>query len=681
MKTFLIILLCASVFRGRCQEEPEPDEREIETIVENPAFDEDNIIDLDIAKHSININTAGINELKEISFLSDIQIIQLITYRKLLGAFIDIHELQAIPLWDIETIQKVLPFINLNNTVPLVENLSKRFRNGKSQLLIRFSEVLQKSKGFTDTSAVSGYLGSRPALSVKWKYNYKGNLQYGITADKDAGEPLFKDAQRMGFDFYSLHLFARKINSISAMAIGDFTVNMGQGLVNWQSLAFKKGGNVTDIKRQSETIKPHTGAGEFLFYRGAAISIQKKQWRASGFVSLRKLSASISIDSTANSEYISTLSQSGNHRTKSEQSKRNNLSLAGAGINLCYFRERWRLGLNSVFNSFSIPFKPSAEPYDVFSIAGKRLLNVSADYELTHKNVHLFGEVGSDINGNVAAVNGLVMSLHHHVDVSLLHRQIPKDYASFFTNAFTENSTPINENGLYIGIAIKPLRSWRIETYFDYYKFPWLKFRADAPSHGRDVLFQISYSPSKRFEIYSRFRSEVRAQNYDGIYYYILEESKTAHWRNHIAISLNRGWTIRNRLEFSWFRQSRKRGEGFLAYTTIIYSPPLSSSSLNTRLQYFETSGFNTRIYAYENDVLYGSSIPAFSGKGFRWYINGRTNVSNFFPHYTPRWKAHVSLKYGLTKFKNAGKIGSGTDEIPGNLRSEVKFQLLFSTR
>ena len=167
MKTFLIILLCASVFRGRCQEEPEPDEREIETLAENPAFDEDNIIDLDIAKHSININTAGINELKEISFLSDIQIVQLINYRKLLGPFIDVHELQAIPLWDIETIQKVLPFINLNNTVTLVENLSKRFRNGDRQLLIRFSEVLQKSKGFTDTGAVSGYLGSTPKLLVK----------------------------------------------------------------------------------------------------------------------------------------------------------------------------------------------------------------------------------------------------------------------------------------------------------------------------------------------------------------------------------------------------------------------------------------------------------------------------------------------------------------------------------
>ena len=40
------------------------------------------------------------------------------------------------------------------------------------------------------------------------------------------------------------------------------------------------------------------------------------------------------------------------------------------------------------------------------------------------------------------------------------------------------------------------------------------------------------------------------------------------------------------------------------------------------RLQYCETDGYDSRIYAYENDVLYSYSIPAFSGKGYRYYIN-----------------------------------------------------------
>lgn len=50
----------------------------------------------------------------------------------------------------------------------------------------------------------------------------------------------FKGRQKAGFDFYSVHLFARRLGIIQSLAIGDFTVNLGQGLIQWQSLAFKK---------------------------------------------------------------------------------------------------------------------------------------------------------------------------------------------------------------------------------------------------------------------------------------------------------------------------------------------------------------------------------------------------------------------------------------------------------
>ncbi|MBL0144814.1 MAG: hypothetical protein IPP48_02690 [Chitinophagaceae bacterium] len=62
-----------------------------------------------------------------------------------------------------------------------------------------------------------------------------------MLGEKDAGEQFFKGNQKQGFDFYSTHLFARNIGIVKALALGDFTVNMGQGLTQWQSLAFKKG--------------------------------------------------------------------------------------------------------------------------------------------------------------------------------------------------------------------------------------------------------------------------------------------------------------------------------------------------------------------------------------------------------------------------------------------------------
>jgi hypothetical protein len=105
-------------------------------------------------------------------------------------------------------------------------------------------------------------------------------------ADKDAGEQFFKGAQKYGFDFYSFHLFARKLGSIQALALGDFTVNMGQGLIQWQSLAFRKSVDILGIKRQSPVLRPYNSAGEFSFHRGAGITWQKGKIEATGFISI-----------------------------------------------------------------------------------------------------------------------------------------------------------------------------------------------------------------------------------------------------------------------------------------------------------------------------------------------------------------------------------------------------------
>ena len=99
----------------------------------------------------------------------------------------------------------------------------------------------------------------------------------------------FKGAQNRGFDFYSFHLFARKIGPIQSFAVGDFTVNMGQGLIQWQSLAFRKSVDVLGLKRQSPVLRPYNSAGEFNFHRGGGITIQKGDAEATAFISYRKL--------------------------------------------------------------------------------------------------------------------------------------------------------------------------------------------------------------------------------------------------------------------------------------------------------------------------------------------------------------------------------------------------------
>src|SRR5205085_8420550 len=109
----------------------------------------------------------------------------------------------------------------------------------------------------------------------RYKYAYKDLLQYGITGEKDAGEEFFKGSQIQVFDFYSAHFFLHNPGMIRTLALGDYTVNMGQGLIQWQGLAFKKGTDITGIKRQSAVLRPYNSAGEVNFHRGAGITIAK----------------------------------------------------------------------------------------------------------------------------------------------------------------------------------------------------------------------------------------------------------------------------------------------------------------------------------------------------------------------------------------------------------------------
>ncbi|MFN2439788.1 MAG: hypothetical protein ABR503_11365, partial [Chitinophagaceae bacterium] len=75
------------------------------------------------------------------------------------------------------------------------------------------------------------------------------------------------------------------------------------------------------------------------------------------------------------------------------------------------------------------------------------------------------------------------------------------------------------------------------------------------------------------------------------------------------------------------------------------------------------------RIYAYESDVLYSYSIPAFQDKGFRYYLNMNYDVSK---------KLTFWLRFAQTIYRDEEKIGSGLNEIQGNKRSEIKIQLRY---
>ncbi len=674
MRKLVIILLIAHYSLLTCfaqETHVSTTEQQLENLTDadqSETEDDNQLLQLEqFRTHPVNLNQADENDLKELRILTGLQIANFISYRKLFGNFITLYELQAIPSWDINTIKKLLPYITISKAVSIDEEFKKRLRGGDHTLVLRYSQVLEKSDGFNKSTSGTKYLGSPQKIFFRYRYQYKNLLQYGLVGDKDAGEQLFRGAQNKGFDFYSFHLFAKKIGIIQSLALGDFTVNMGQGLIQWQSLAFRKSVDILGGKRQSTVLRPYNSAGEFNFHRGAGITIQKGKWEATTFFSIRKLSANFVADTVSHEEFISSFLNSGYHRTESEIEDRNKLRQFAFGGNIKYKNENWHIGFNAIHFNFSSSVQKRQEPYNLYAVNGKSWSNFSIDYSYTYRNLHLFGEAATDKNFHKAVINGLLLSVDPRVDISILHRSISKEFQSINGNAFTENTYPTNENGLFAGISIRPADAWRFDAYMDIYKFPWLKYLVDAPSHGKDFLAQLTYTPNKQIEVYSRFRNETKQSNQpdnNTVTNYLVSIPKQD-WRTQISYRISTTLNLRSRVELLWYDRKGKNIEsGFLSFFDFIYKPLMKPYSGNLRLQYFETDDYNSRIYAYENDVLYYFSIPAFFDKGFRYYVNLNYDLSK---------KISIWLKWSQTIFKDKTSIGSGLDEIPGSSRSEIR--------
>jgi hypothetical protein len=693
MKLYLIVLVWVLIsITIQAQEKEQGTAAEFEQQLENLALqteadteDDSYLQQLDyLRQHPLNLNEAGADELKELQLLTDLQISCFLQYRSLLGKLISEYELQAVPGWDLITIHRLLPFIQINRNVTIIERLWQRMTGGETSLLFRFAQILEIAKGFEEKY----YLGSPLRFLMRYRYQYKNVLQYGITGDKDAGEQFFRGAQSKGFDFYSFHFFARRLGFIKALAIGDFTVNLGQGLIQWQSLAFKKSAAVLTIKRQGPVLRPYSAAGEFNFNRGIGITVQRQHWEATVFASRRKTDANLVGADTlmGEDETIAALQTSGYHRTMAELQHRNRVQTDAAGGNIRFGNHRGHIGFNTVQYRLSSPFQLPPEPYDRYAITGSNWGNYSIDYSYTFRNLHIYGEAAADKKNNKAWLNGLLVSVSAKVDLALVYRRIPAGYQSLFGNAFTENALPANENGFYVGMVVRPVYGWQLNAYADFYSFPWLKYRVDAPSGGCEYLVQLTHTPNKQVEMYSRYRSERKLANVfnTGLSTRPVAQIERQNWRTQLVFRASRIWSFQNRVEMVWYSSNNKtiKENGFSGQVDITYSGVKDFLTANARIQYFETDSYDSRIYVYEKDVLYGFSIPVFFEKGFRYYINIKNNISSFLPRrYRKKYNCVLWWRWAQSLFAHEKMIGSGWDAISGNRKTECKVQVMLSTR
>jgi DNA uptake protein ComE-like DNA-binding protein len=658
-------------------------EQELERVIERSESSEsmDNFSTIEDAflirtGQKLNINTATYEELMAGGLFSDLISTSIISYRKNYGAFKSVNELQSVYGMDRDAFLAVLPYITIDENISnSTKSFASLFGSGKHQILTRYRLPIQKAEGYiADTLGNTKYLGNNQTLFLRYRYAYANLLSYGFTIEKDAGEKLWNKDVRSKFDYLSGHLFIAQRKWLYALALGDFQANWGQGLISWQGYGIGKGGDPIRIKRNGKAIQPHASANEILFYRGVGSTLKFGNVYITGLFSYRKRDANVIFTDTLEDDLdnISSLQTSGYHRTPSELADRYSVHVMNAGTRIQYRGTRMNFGGNFLYTRLDKPLQTSDELYNKYDFRGQTLLNGSVDYSYLFNKWHIFGEAA--INNNdygFAVVNGAMVKPVPGVSLSILHRYYSPKYYSLYGDSFSENSTPANENGMYIGATFSPIKNFKVESYFDFFVFPWLKFGVDKPNtNGIDIYTQLTWTPVRSTRIYTRIRYETKDANVsdpEAIIDYVAP-IKALHTRLHIDFNPNAQWSLRTRFEYSQYDDSfNPKEKGYLLFQDIGWETKKSVFGLNTRFCIFETDSYNSRIYTYESDVLYAFSVPAFYGRGYRFYLMTKFRITS----HMDLW-----LRYAQTYYPDQSTVGSGFDLLNSNQRSEFKAQL-----
>ena len=610
----------------------------------------------------VNLNSATREQLEQFPFLSDIQIEHLLAYIYIHGQMETIYELQLVEELDRQTIQYLLPFVCIKaiNNEPAFRwktMLKDAGRYGKNEVLTRLDIPFYKRKGYEYT-----YLGPSVYNSVKYTFRYRDQLYAGGVAEKDAGEPFAALHNRYGYDYYSFYLLLQNCGRLKLLAVGNYRLSFGQGLVMSTDYLMGKTIYASSFNNRSTGIKRHSSTDEYNYFRGVATTVAlTKRLSVSAFYSHRNM------DGVVTDGEITSVYKTGLHRSRKEADKKNLLTSQLTGGNVSYQQNHIRLGITGVYYVFNRPYEPELTGYSKYNIHGNHFYNLGIDYAYRWRRFSFQGETAIGKQG-WASLNRLQYSPVQDIQFMLIHRFYSYDYWAMYAHSFGEGSTVQNEQGYYVGLETTPFSHWRFFVSFDLFSFPWKKYRINKPSRGTDGLIQATFTPRTNLSMYLKYRYKQKERDLTGSKGTLTLPIFHHQLRYRLNYSLNDVFSSRTTLDYNHFHsQDRAATKGYQVTQMISSQLPWTRLFADVQGSYFCTDDYDSRVYVSEKGLLYTFYTPSFQGRGFRCAVRLRYELNKHWLFIT---------KFGETIYLNRNEIGSGNDLIYGNKKADIQMQL-----
>lgn len=610
----------------------------------------------------VNLNSATREQLEQFPFLSDIQIEHLLAYIYIHGQMETIYELQLVEELDRQTIQYLLPFVCIKaiNNEPAFRwktMLKDAGRYGKNEVLTRLDIPFYKRKGYEHT-----YLGPSVYNSVKYTFRYRDQLYAGGVAEKDAGEPFAALHNSYGYDYYSFYLLLQNCGRLKLLAVGNYRLSFGQGLVMSTDYLMGKTIYASSFNNRSTGIKRHSSTDEYNYFRGVATTVAlTKRLSVSAFYSHRNM------DGVVTDGEITSVYKTGLHRSRKEADKKNLLTSQLTGGNVSYQQNHIRLGITGVYYVFNRPYEPELTGYSKYNIHGNHFYNLGIDYAYRWRRFSFQGETAIGKQG-WASLNRLQYSPVQDIQFMLIHRFYSYDYWAMYAHSFGEGSTVQNEQGYYVGLETTPFSHWRFFVSFDLFSFPWKKYRINKPSRGTDGLIQATFTPRTNLSMYLKYRYKQKERDLTGSKGTLTLPIFHHQLRYRLNYSLNDVFSSRTTLDYNHFHsQDRAATKGYQVTQMISSQLPWTRLFADVQGSYFCTDDYDSRVYVSEKGLLYTFYTPSFQGRGFRCAVRLRYELNKHWLFIT---------KFGETIYLNRNEIGSGNDLIYGNKKADIQMQL-----
>jgi hypothetical protein len=603
----------------------------------------------ELSEDPVNLNSGDESELSRLFFLTPFQIKALADYIRTTGKIVSFNELQFIPGFDASAAEMIIPF----SIIPGTENQVRD--------TTRLKNVLITNLSFKPKQYDSSFLGSPAKILCRYRIS-TGAFSGGINIEKDQGEKFFFPGT-ISPDFVSANLCYTGKGCIKKIIAGDYSLKFGQGLAINTGLLTGSALSAQPLITTNNEVKPYNSTDENNFFRGLAAVIQFRKAELTVFGSRNNIDATLDSASYNSHVYIRSLYKTGLHNKANLLSKRNTATESGGGGDISINLNNVRIGTSFSFFRFPLPLlKDSSRAEKALSFSGNSSAAGSIHYSAVLRRILLSGELSANDLHRFAAIQTFSMRPSDRLMINILVWKYSMGYFALHGKGPASGTGSVPEQSILGNFTFEAYRHFFLSGGFSIQHFPWLRYRCSSPSTGIKRELRLKYLPSEKVSIDCLYGYRVSMADGD-VPEGIPELARTVSrsFRTVVRYSPSERLILTSRFDYRIVSPQASKGLALLEDMNLRFSRiPLT---LWIRYCIFRTGDYSSRIYTYENDLLYSFSIPAIYGKGSRSYFMAGYKFSK---------RAELRFKYGvLTDCETAGNY-TDTEEFRIQLRISI---------